>query len=355
MKEIDYLVVGLGVAGAAFVKFLIENNHSYLVINQDIHRASTVAAGLYNPVVLKRFSLVWDAPHQLDKMKALFSFYEKLLGQKYIEEMPVFRVFNDEQEQKTWYKKAENHTDLIPFLSTNFEQLKDYTNIQQDFGTGEVLDTGRIDLRQLIPDLEQYLTENNQLIQQTFHYKDLTIQDDFIEYQNIRAKRIIFCEGYHVLDNPYFKNLPIIGVKGEVLTVETQAELPKAVIKGKEFIFPLNATEYFVGATYDRDNLNYDTTPNAETELLNGIQKVIDANFEVKNHQASIRPTVKDRRPIVGAHPNYKNVFVLNGMGTRGTMLAPWIAEQLYQNIEHQKSIDPLADIARFYPMFDNS
>ncbi|WP_068596274.1 NAD(P)/FAD-dependent oxidoreductase [Vaginella massiliensis] len=355
MKEVDYLVVGLGVAATAFVRFLLANNHSFLVINNESHCASKVAAGLYNPVVLKRFSLVWDAPNQLSKMKSLFGFYEQLFQKKYTETLPVYRIFNDEQELNTWDKKSHSHPDLISYLSTDYTQLENYKIIKQPYGSGEVLDTGRINLRELIPDLEKYLSENNLLLQQTFDYNLLQIEEYSIRYQTIQTKRIIFCEGYHIIDNPFFKNLPIIGVKGEVLTVKTKVDLPKAVVKGKEFLFPMHNDEYFIGATYDRDNLNYDTTPEAKDELLNGVQKVIDASFELKSHEASIRPTVKDRRPIVGAHPIYQNMYCINGMGTRGTMLAPSMAEQLYRHIESGEPIDPLASITRYYHLFNNS
>lgn len=349
MKEVEYLIVGLGVAGSCFVKKLIENEHSFLVINQDFHRASTVAAGLYNPVVLKRFSLVWDAPNQLSKMKETFGFFENLLAKKYIEELPVYRIFNDEQEQKTWDKKAKSHPDLINFLSTDYQNLDQYRTIKQDFGSGEVLHTGRINLRELIPDLEEYLIKNNQLIKSIFDYNELQIENDFVIYQNIKAKQIIFCEGYHILENPFFKEMPIIGVKGEVLTVETSANLPKAVVKGKEFVFPLNENNYFVGATYDRDQLDYEETAQAKDELLSGISKFLSADFVVKDQKASIRPTVKDRRPIIGAHKTYRTVFCLNGMGTRGTMLAPDMAEQLYCLIEKNEAVNKEADVNRFY------
>lgn len=349
MKQVDYIVVGLGVAATAFIKYLLEHQHSFVVINQDFHRASTVAAGLYNPVVLKRFSLVWDARQQLEKMHELFLWYEQFFNKKFIDEMPVFRIFNDEQEQKTWHKKATTHHELVPFLSTDFQQLKIYNDIKDPYGSGEVLATGRIDLRLLIPTLEQYLRQKENLLQEKFRYEDLQIAPNSISYQNLQAKHVIFCEGYHILSNPYFRKLPIIGVKGEVLTIRTEAKLPKAVVKGKEFLFPLSSDEYFVGATYDRDCLDYEVTESAKTELLSGIGKVVDSSFMVLHQQASIRPTVKDRRPIIGGHPTYKNLYCFNGMGTRGTMLAPKMAEILYLHIEKGQPIDNQSDIARFY------
>ena len=63
---------------------------------------------------------------------------------------------------------------------------------------------------------------------------------------------------------------------------------------------------------------------------------------------AGIRPTVKDRRPLVGRHSAHKNVYILNGLGTRGVMIAPYVASELFQFIENNKALDSEIDIKRF-------
>jgi len=68
----------------------------------------------------------------------------------------------------------------------------------------------------------------------------------------------------------------------------------------------------------------------------------------VIEHVAGIRPTVKDRRPLVGRHPEYSNIYVLNGLGTRGVMIAPYVAQELYNYIQHDIPLDPEIDIKRF-------
>ena len=69
------------------------------------------------------------------------------------------------------------------------------------------------------------------------------------------------------------------------------------------------------------------------------LEKLISCSFKVVNQVAGIRPTVKDRRPLVGRHSTYKNMDVLNGLGTRGVMIAPYAAQQLFNHIEKQEFI----------------
>ncbi len=332
---------------------LLQNNKSFIVIDDNAHKASAIAAGIYNPVVLKRFAIVWNAKTQIQKLKEVFSSFEQLLNHNYIYEFPVYRIFNDENEKKTWNKKADRE-DLKDFLSKDFTQLDEFNQIAQPLGTGEVQHTGRIDLTNLLPDFKSYLLENELALDETFAYDELQIEEDYVTYKDIKAKKVIFAEGFHIKQNPWFNQLPIIGVKGEVLRIKTDAQLPNAVVKAKEFLMPLAENEYFVGATYDRDHVNYETTVAAKESLVKGVEQFLNANVEVIDQKASIRPTVSDRRPIIGAHPMHKNLICLNGMGTRGTMLAPVMVDELYAHLEENTPIHPEAAITRFYNLFEN-
>jgi len=68
--------------------------------------------------------------------------------------------------------------------------------------------------------------------------------------------------------------------------------------------------------------------------------------IEILEHLAGVRPTVDDRRPIIGAFPGRTNVFLFNGMGTKATSLAPYWAEQLIDHILNgvslPKEVSPL-------------
>ena len=105
---------------------------------------------------------------------------------------------------------------------------------------------------------------------------------------------------------------------------------------------------YLVGSTYEWTDKTNTPTSEAKTELLEKLARLIDCEFEVIAQRAGIRPTVVDRRPLVGQHPNHKNMYVLNGLGTRGVLVAPAMAEALYNAIENNRSLPKEIDIQRF-------
>ena len=73
--KVDYIIVGLGLAGLAFAEELITQNKSFVVYEDRSQNSSLVAGGMYNPVILKRFTPVWNAEEQL---RIALGFYKKL-------------------------------------------------------------------------------------------------------------------------------------------------------------------------------------------------------------------------------------------------------------------------------------
>lgn len=346
MIKIKFLIVGQGVAGSCFALKLICENKSFLIIDEDKNKASKVAVGVFNPVVLKRFALIWDAEPQLRLMHQYFEEFEKICGQKLISQIPTYRIFKDPDEIKTWQKKSKNQ-ELLPFISEEIITT-DHADINSPLGYAEVKQTGRIKLDECLEAFKNYLTEKNQYINQRFDYSKLEISDDGIQYGDISAEKIIFCEGYGVKDNPWFNDLPVIGVKGEVLKIKTSTLIPKAIWKAFNFLMPIENDICFTASTYDRDDLTPEPTEKGKQEILKHLEEIYKGSYSVIDHTAGIRPTVVDRRPLVGSHPKFKNMYILNGMGTRGTLLAPRMTEYLYDYIENGTPIDKEADVRRF-------
>ncbi|WP_033960901.1 NAD(P)/FAD-dependent oxidoreductase [Psychroserpens jangbogonensis] len=347
MKHVDYIIVGNGLAGIAFCEQLRKHNKDFIVFDNQSQQSSKVAAGLYNPVVLKRFTHVWNAKVQLEISIPKYKILEELLNVKLNYKLPVYRKFTSVEEQNDWFTASDKPI-LEDFLSTNLIKNEN-SAIHAEFGFGEVLHSGRINTSQLITSYRDFLISENKLYKEEFHHNQLEIQQHSVQYKNVVSKNIVFAEGFGLNSNPFFKNLPIIGTKGEMLTIKAPDLKMDFILKSSVFVVPLGDDLYWIGSTYEREDKTHGITADAKDELVDKLKKIINCDFEVVKQIAGIRPTTRDRRPFVGSHPDYQNLFVLNGLGTRGVMMSPFAAEQLFQHIENGNSLDPQIDITRFY------
>ncbi|EDP71612.1 hypothetical protein FBALC1_03972 [Flavobacteriales bacterium ALC-1] len=346
MKEVDYIVVGCGLASIAFCEQLRAHNKLFVVFDDGSQQSSIVAAGLYNPVILKRFSEVWKAKEQLRLALPLYQKIEKELDIKIDYKLRILRRFTSIQEQNKWFSAIDKPS-LETFLSTQLVKNSN-SEIEAPFGFGEVLHAGRIDTEKLITSYKAFLKQKDCLIEDTFHYNKIQFENGIVQYKNLKASQIIFAEGFGVKQNLYFNHIPLTGSKGEILTIKAPNLKIDFAIKSSVFVIPIGDDLYNVGATYDNEDKSNTPTEKAKEELLLKVKNFIKGEFKVVNHVAGVRPTVKDRRPLVGRHSEQKNLYVLNGLGTRGVMIAPYVANQLFQYIENDKTLDAEININRF-------
>ena len=343
---IDYLIIGSGLAGISFSEIALQNNKSILVLADNSQNSSQIAAGLYNPVILKRFSEVGHAKEHLQVMNEFLLDLEKKLNSKIDIKTPILRKFFSIEEQNNWFT-ASDKINLAPYLSTSLI-FKNYQSIDSPFGYGEVLQTGYVDTALLLSSYKDFLIKNQLFLEASFDYDLLEEQPNGIRYKDIKAKNIIFAEGFGVHANPYFKHLPLDGTKGELLIIKAPLLNLDVILNTSVFILPLGNDLFKVGATYNWEDKTAIPTEGGKKELVARIKEIITCDFEIIAHQAGIRPTVKDRRPLIGTYEHHQSIHILNGLGTRGVMLGPAMAKALFEKIEYQKPLDKLIDIKRF-------
>ncbi|AWG20140.1 FAD-dependent oxidoreductase [Flavobacterium faecale] len=345
---IDYLIVGSGLAGISFAEVALNQNKTVLVFGDDSQNSSKIAGGLYNPVIFKRFSEVWNAKSQLDLMSGFYAGIESKLKLQVDWKLPILRKFFSIEEQNNWFA-ASDKVGLAPFLSPVL--IKDrFAGIDSPFDYGEVLHTGYVDTAILLEAYKTYLESLDSFRASSFDYSDLSVYDDLVEYQEVKAKHIIFAEGYGIHANPYFNFLPLEGTKGELFIIRAEGLDLSVIVNTSVFILPLGNDLFKVGATYNWKDKTDLPTEEGKIELIDRIKEILTCDFEIVEHFAGVRPTVRDRRPLVGTHAAHNNVHVLNGLGTRGVMLGPTMATALFNSIENNIPLDAEVNISRVKP-----
>lgn len=347
MIKRDVIIVGHGIAGMSLSVTLSKSNISHIVIDSGEQNASKIAAGVYNPIVLKRFNTIWKADEMNEESQLFFKHFEAFNSVKVDYKLPVLRRFANKEEVTTWCNKCQQAA-LKPFLNP-LPINNPYTNIHAENGFGEVYNTGRIDIAKSLATNHKFLLARQQFRTEIFDYDELKLERDCIVYKDILANHIVFCEGMGVQKNPFFKSVNIIGNKGQTIEVKIPELTLQHIIKASVFLLPLSNQNFKVGATYERFYQDELPTPAGTKHLINEFNKILNLPFELVETLAGIRPTTPNRRPVIGSHPKHKKVWILNGMGTRGVLLAPWAAKQLTQAMFQNTTIHSEVDVLRFF------
>ncbi len=345
MKKVDYIIVGLGIAGISVCEQLLKQNKRFVVVDNGTEGSTAKSGGVFNPTVLKRFTAAWNASNFYPAAINFYSEVSKRINENIFIEIPVLRIFKSIEEQNNW-SVASDKKELQQFLSSQF--LKN-TNpiVNAPLGFGEVLGTARIDAVKLIGGYRKYLDTHGLLISEDFEYGMLNHNDEGVTYKDISAKKIIFAEGAKVKQNPFFPQQTLNGNKGEFVRIKAPLLQLNALLKGSLYIIPMGNDEYKVGATYDRDDLIANTTQAAKEEILSKLKGIIDCPFEIIGQTAGIRPTTNDHRPLLGSINENPNFIFYNGLGSRGFLMAPLVSKILIDALENKGSIPPEMDINR--------
>ncbi len=371
---VDYLIIGQGISGTWLSYYLAKENASFLVIDDaGGNSSSRIAAGIINPVTGRRIVKTWMIDELLAHLVPAYNELGNESGIRAIEQKNIIEFFatpqmklafeermREDEKYLRLYKEEKYLQQYFRFEPQPFSKVSLFGGDLEGagaFGHGEINPCYLINLQEIIPARSKILKENNQLLEERFDIVELNIRKGHsgetgkIIYKNITAGKIIFCDGTAGFNNPYFKNLPYSLNKGEALIIEAP-DLPAANIYKKGLtIAPLSgsAAGYFwVGSNYIWDFADTNPTEAFRVRTAQYLKEWLKTDFKIVDHKAAIRPANLERRPFVGFHPAYKNIGLLNGMGTKGCSLAPYFAWQLADHFIHGKEILPEADVKRF-------
>jgi len=348
----EFLVVGRGLAASVLMHAFYQHRISFKTIgNPELSSCSAVAAGIWNPVVFKRLTKSWLADDLVPHLNQFYSDCENLLNKKLLTQRPIIKPFTEDQEKKLWLKKAGGELNgfLDPVLQEQIPETLQNLNIHNGFGT--VNHCGNLDVREFLNATAQAFSEH--VIHDTFDHQALQVFPDKVVYRHVEARCIIFCEGHLVSNNPFFSWIPLKPAKGEVLTIQSdELHLHQQIFNRNGFLMDVQPGTYRVGATYEWNDLTEQPTAAGLQELSGKLRDMSPCSYSILRHEAGIRPSSIDRRPIIGRHPVHSNLFVFNGLGTKGVMLAPFFAKKVVHFYVQNQSLHDDVNVSRFYHLY---
>jgi len=327
-KEI--IIIGQGLAGSTLALTLEEQGILPRVIdNTHHHAASSVAAGLWNPVSFRNMKSVWLAADCLKFNSETYPRWEQKLKARFYHPSKLTRIHSSAEEINNWDLAQEQNPYLL-----NHKEISALEN--KSMGGGEVADCGWVDVSKFIETTCQHLLDQNRLI----HEK---ITKDAIDKYLSTGATVILCTGYQS-PWPWW---PVQPNKGEVLELSSK-NIFDGIMHFSHFVIPIGGHRVKLGSTYQLDPQSIEPTPSGRNELEKSFKKNFGNEFEVIQHLAGYRPTTPDRRPVIGKISENQSLYVMSGMGSRGVLMAPLMARMLTLNILFDTKIHPEADVCRY-------
>jgi glycine/D-amino acid oxidase-like deaminating enzyme len=345
--QVDCLIIGQGICGTLLSWFLHKEGKTFVVIDDNKEDSSSkVAAGIINPITGRRYVTTWMIdevmPFAIDTYRSLESYLQASI----VYEKSIIDFFPSPQMLNAFIDRiTENDTYLHSYPNQNqFNQFFNY-----DFGCGEIRPSYTIHLSGLLNLWKQKLNDWNAIKEEIFIPTDLQIDRDYIRYHDITAEKIIFCDGVASVSSPWFRLLPFAPNKGEAMIIESEDLYNGHIFKKGLMLAPLPSPGFFwVGSNYQWEFTDDKPSEQFFKQTTHLLKTWLKVPFKVVDHKAAIRPATVERRPFVGFHPLYPRMGILNGMGTKGTSLAPFFANQLTQHLVYDLPIADEANVHRF-------
>lgn len=305
--QVDVIIVGQGVAGTMLAESLLERGKSVMILDdRPDHVSSTAFAG--------------GVLHHYGKGFAVNPSYKRLLEIA----IPFYKKLEVKYQAEFLSDKSMFIFKRIDTLTRTSLNLHAYFHYDH---APNVLNVFHINVLEFLNAARKYFVSMDMLQETKFDPEQLEI-GEYVQYKNICAKKIIFCDGVSFSGNKWFSSLKFIPNRGDILLLEIEG-LPEEYIYDSEIRLVHRAQNiWWCGSNqlWELNNMLPDMEWRLQTESV--LQQWLKLPFNVKEHLVIQRPTTPGQIPHTTLHPELKCLGIFNGMGSRGLMQAPHHAIQ---------------------------
>lgn len=327
--QVEYLIIGQGLAGSALAMELLARDRKILVVDrQDPGASSRVAAGLVTPLTGKGMNPALHQREYLDIARRYYHQLEKESGRKLYYATPVVRIFLTEKERQKWENKRRDYDEW----AFDGEEVKE--PLKKGFGSIEMPDGAWLDTQAYLHVVQDKLLDAGSWREADFSESDIEMTPEGVVWQDVSAEKIILCQGAYGLagiekEDGWFSYVPHRSAKGEILSLWVDGLDESKRYHANGWLAPRQGGLWKAGANYDWKNLDSVPSEAGREEVLDKLRTWINEEkvpMEVIEHEAGIRPIIRNSRPVVGFHPQLPHVGFFNGLGSKGTLVAPAVA-----------------------------
>lgn len=323
------LIVGGGLSGLSVASALWNRGVDFLIIDQPLPgAASQVAAGIINPIVFKRLSLSWGWEQFFPFASEFYLNWEQHTGSKFFNQVRIRRQLPDETEIRQWESKraqSEIHRQVL----SEIQAVDDDFIIKPRSRAQAVVEGGALlNVPVFIEALRKFFAAIDKCRKGFFRYDSLESSPNAMwNYEGMVFSAVVFCEGYRVSQNPFFAEHDIIPCKGEVLHYDNPG-LPGDEIQYRKLNLVPSGAVMLAGSNYHNHDTSIGPDPGGVQDISQSVKEAFKEMPRLREVKWGIRPTTIDRRPRIKEHSLLRGLWMFNGMGSKGALSAPLLADQ---------------------------
>ena len=324
----DVLILGQGLAGTLLAWELERAGLSFEIVDHGHATATTsAAAGIINPITGLRLAKSWRFEEYFPIAQASYQALEHELGKSLWHPMRMRRIFADKRERAA-AAGPERRAELSAFIES-----------ADDEGWW-IRGVARVDLDTLLSASRERWAMKGKLRTETMDVERAHSDHDVV----------IDCRGVVGARSPLFEFVRWEASKGEVLELKIDGLDPGVILNRRIWITPVSGSTALAGATHNPGVWNTLATPEGRTSIETAVREILAPRhpFSVTGHRVGVRVNLPSKRPVAGRHPDRRNLGIVNGLGGKGALWAPVLAQQWVNHLAMGAAFDPEIDVLRF-------
>lgn len=355
MHRVDVIIVGQGLAGTVLAWELLRRGQRVLVVDREgTGSASRIAAGLVTPVTGKRLAKSWRWDEVYPVAVAFYREREAELGNTFFHQRPALRLFATEAERAEFAKRTATSREpgtpnIGEFVRAN--PAIDRDHFDAPLGGFEMPAAARLDVPRFLDVSREHFRHRD-----AYRTAAIDLPGDVellpsgvrVAKLEVEARTLVLCRGFAPGADPWFGGVRFNAAKGEILTMRIPGLREERVIHRGIWLAPAGGDLFRCGATYAWDDLNNTPTATAREEIEAKLRAFLRLPLEVIDHRAAVRPVIDAGFPVLGRHPSHPALAYFNGLGSKGSLLAPFFAGQLAGCLLGEREPDPEVDVRKF-------
>ncbi len=348
----DAIIIGQGLAGTTLAWNLLDAGLRVLVVDaQEAITASKIAAGLITPITGKQLALTWRCDEFLPVARRFYTSIEVRTGQNFYHAGMAIRLFTSPREQTHWARRCDQPAFQPYRITPSPDPIIDPALVSAPHG-GFAMHAAQLDVAAyLAASRAAFMADQSYIAMALDWERDVTIGPDTLTLHAQTTRYLISCEGFAATRNPYFAWVPSKAAKGEILTIRVHELVPPHTLHCGVWIAPTPQPDVFkVGSTYAWTNLDQTPTPDARADIERRLAAVLRVPYTVLDHQAAVRPIIHTSKAVVGFHPAHERLGFFNGLGSKGSLIAPWFADRFTQAIVNGTPLPHDSDVRKLWP-----